>query len=82
METVAALLQVRAEAEEKLKKLQQEIAAAEAMGPAQVRMTIHRVFLCQRGASPFAHTAFVQATPPPAHPPTRALSRWRLRRPR
>ena len=36
VEEVTALLTVRSEAEEKLKKLQQEIAAAEAMGPAQV----------------------------------------------
>ena len=40
--------QVRSDAEEKLKKLQQEIAAAEAMGPAQVQAVQSEVAVLQQ----------------------------------
>ena len=41
-------MQVRSDAEEKLKKLQQEIAAAEAMGPAQVQAVQSEVAVLQQ----------------------------------
>lgn len=57
--TCSPRTQVRTDAEEKLKKLQQEIAAAEAMGPAQVQAVQAEVAVLQQRVE---HTEAVRAS--------------------